>query len=168
MGIIDQKARVETPDEWHAHISKARTNPFPFVVIDCVRDMFKNYTSYLKPTYKPSCPFPTHPVRDFWVTSDKPVMVLTRENYNGSFVEYPVLKRVSKARILPPASVLTSAYDEALPLNKKKYDDLCFLSKFCSSATAVYFKNLPYLNTLSTRADNDPTSGESDRDNDND
>ena len=59
MGLINQKARLETPDDWCNHIRK---NPKPFVVVKCSQDMFKGFTAFLKPLYKPTCPFPTRPM----------------------------------------------------------------------------------------------------------
>lgn len=166
MGLIDQKARVETPDEWRAQISTARINPMPFVVINCTRDLFKTYTSFLKPLYKPACPFPTRPVREFWVSSSKPPgMVYVRESFFGAYSEHPILKRVARARPVAPVSVLQNAHDEAIPLKKVKYDDLCSLSRFCSSAAAEYFKNLPYINNVGALADSSDSESSDDPEN---
>ena len=58
-----------------------------------------------------------------------------------------------------PASVLHDAHAEALPLKKAKYDALCALSRFCSSEAALYFKNLPCVNTVNVATDSSESSG---------
>lgn len=148
MGLINQKTHLETPDDWRAHIGKSRSNPMPFVVVNCQKEMFKTYTAFLKPAYKPSCPFPTRPLRDYLVKAEVPTLVYVRENYNGIWDTHTLQKRplARDPQNRNSFSVpLANAYNDALPLQVAKYNDLQVLSKFCTKHAAIFFKNLPCI-----------------------
>jgi hypothetical protein len=145
MALINQKAHLETPDDWRRHIETSRINPSPFVVINCLNAMFNAYTKYFKPVYKPSCPFATRPVRDFMVKSVHPQLVYVRNNYNGSWKSHIMLKRVKRVNPVSEQPKLGQSRCVPIPLTKAKYNDICALSKFCSQSAATFYRSLPYI-----------------------
>lgn len=144
MGLINQKKTVETPDEWREHIAHSRVNPMPFVVVNCLSDMFMQHTKYLTPFYKRVCPFATRPIREFQVTTEDKNVMLIRNSYNSHWERMVVVQRqttAGRARI----NTLQRSYLNILPLKKAKFNDLQSLAKFCSPATALYFSNFPFV-----------------------
>ena len=52
MAHFNQMARIELPEEWAEHVRGARQKPKPFNVIECSKDAFKGWTTFLKSFYK--------------------------------------------------------------------------------------------------------------------
>lgn len=148
MAYLNQKARIELPEEWAEHVRGARQRPKPFNVIECSQDAFKGWTAFLKPFYKKTCPFPIRPVREFRVQKEHPRLMFYR-NFNNcpwasSVVNTPVSFRSMKAVNEGEFKLPGLAYKERLPISTAKYNDLQSLKKFCRPETRRYFDELPH------------------------
>lgn len=108
MGLINQKSSMETPSGWRTVIAGARHNSSPFVVVNCQQSMFKQFTKYLKPGYKPVCPFQTRPIKEFRVEKGQPNLVYLRDNFigawTGEILEKTLLLRKGKSSTAYEAS----------------------------------------------------------------
>lgn len=128
MAYLNQKARIELPEEWAEHVRGARQRPKPFNVIKCSQDAFKGWTAFLKPFYKKTCHFPIKPVREFRVQKEHPRLMFYR-NFNNcpwasSVVNTPVSFRSMKAVNEDEFKLPGLAYKERLPISTAKYNDL--------------------------------------------
>ncbi|KAK9874396.1 hypothetical protein WA026_002743 [Henosepilachna vigintioctopunctata] len=83
MAYLNQKTRIELPEEWAEYARGARQRPNPFNVIECSQDEFKSWTAFLKPFYKSKCPFPIRLVREFRVQKEYQHLMVYR-NFNNS------------------------------------------------------------------------------------
>jgi len=150
MGLINQKSAVETPDGWRTVFEGARHSPSAFVVVNCQQSMFRQFTKYLSPGYKPVCPFQTCPVKEFRVEKDQPHLVYLRDSFNGAWTGEVLEKTLTrKGKKVPqppmqPQRNIPPCYKTLIPLKKAKYNDLQQLAKFCSEASALYYKTLPH------------------------
>uniref|UniRef100_A0A2A4K6G5 Uncharacterized protein n=1 Tax=Heliothis virescens TaxID=7102 RepID=A0A2A4K6G5_HELVI len=148
MAYLNQKTRIELPEEWAEHVRGARQRPKPFNVIECSQDAFKGWTTFLKPFYKKTCPFPIRPMREFRVQKEHPRLMFYR-NFNNSpwessVVNTPVSFRSMKAVNEGEFKLPGLAYKEKLPISTAKYNDLQSLKKFCRPETRRYYDELPH------------------------
>lgn len=151
MGLINQKTRVELPNEWNSVVENSRSKPSPFKVISCEdQTVFKAWTKFLSDIYVKKCPFKSRPVRELSVVDYHPRMVLHRSSFNGPQTESVVIKakRKRKRRSLEEGcfEMPTILYTEKIPVSKPKFQDLQVLKKFCSEEAQHYFDTLPHSN----------------------
>ena len=136
--VVNQKARMETPDGWLHEFRATRKNPSPFNIIKMESEMFQNVTEHIKVFYKTSCPIPTRPIREFVFEEAHPRLLRYRENWNGAYstavISKPVGARTS-ARQVP----LTPLYSGKLPISEAKYIDLQVLKTFCSLQAQQFY-----------------------------
>ncbi|GFO14459.1 hypothetical protein PoB_004096400 [Plakobranchus ocellatus] len=83
--VINQKARVETPDDWLRAFESARKSPSPFNVLAVQQDMFLQITNHIKVLYKATPQFPTRLIRETLFTRAHPRMIQHHANWNGPF-----------------------------------------------------------------------------------
>lgn len=167
MGLINSKAFVELPSGWDDHIRNARVKPSPFKVISCEdQTIFRSWSHHLKDYYIPKCPFESRPVRELVIKKEEPRMIDHRDAYNGGFISSVVVptkkkqtikkgKAVTKksknagnaVRVLPDLpsgqfELPNLKYENRIPINIKKYQNLQDLKRFCSVEAQIYFENL--------------------------
>lgn len=142
-GLINQKSEVDVPQQWVEVFKNARCKPRPFDVIECKQDMFFAWTDYLAPTYKKKCPFSTRPLKEIRIRHDHPRTIETRENYNGArqsfIIAGPNLTWKGSPKLL---------YKEAIPVPKKKYQQLQELKKFIADEYQNYYLELPTIDNI--------------------
>ncbi|GFO26860.1 voltage-dependent calcium channel unc-36 [Plakobranchus ocellatus] len=85
MAVINQKARVETPDGWLREFESTRKSPSPFNVVAVQQDMFLQITNHIKILYKATPQFPIRPMREILFTRAHPRIIQHRANWNGPF-----------------------------------------------------------------------------------
>lgn len=147
MGLINQKTRVEVPNEWNTVVENTRFKPSPFKVVSCEdQTIFKAWTNFLMEIYIKKCPFKTQPVREIFVVDNHPRMMLHRSSYNGPHTESVVIEAKRKRASLEEGCFYLPPrlYFEKLPISEAKFKDLQHLKKFCSEKAQQYFTNLPY------------------------
>lgn len=142
MGLINQKANIDLPREWWAVFKSARQSPTPFVVIECKRDMFLQFTNFLKPGFKPKCPIPTRPIRELVTNKSHPTYVSFRDSFNGTY-ETGVI--TSNTRLPLSISAIKQSYPGPVAIKKAKYDDLQVLKRFCVPNARPFYDNLLYI-----------------------
>lgn len=85
-GLINQKARVELPDEWAEVFKLARTKPAPFDVVQVTENFFKTWTKYFSINfYKTKCPFQSRPIREIKILKEDPHFLYFRSSWNGTW-----------------------------------------------------------------------------------
>lgn len=141
MGLINQKAVAETPDDWNNIIRNSRKNPSPFIVIDCKQEMFKRWDEYLSSFYKKTCPFPSRPVKVFRVTQEHCSLVEHKDSYNGLFKK-SALRKDRKPYKTTGHQYLPNSYSRPLPLSAPKLNDIKHLVQFCSVSSRKFFDDL--------------------------
>ena len=62
--VVNQKARMKTPNGWLHEFRATRKNPSSFNIIKMESEMFQNVTEHINVLYKTSCPIPTRPIRE--------------------------------------------------------------------------------------------------------
>lgn len=115
-GHVNQKARVELPNEWAEVFESSRVKPTPFDVVRVTQDFFKQWTEYLSTNfYKTKCPFQSRPIRELKILKEDPQFIYFRSSFNGCwetavFVDpkkwkkYWTLKKTDKEFELPRVS----------------------------------------------------------------
>lgn len=96
MGIINQKARVETVNELCDLVQSSRKKPSPFVVEHLSEDsqhIFQKWTEHLNKFYKKKATFPIQSIRQFEVSKEHPRLIKYRDTYNGSWISAVVMDR---------------------------------------------------------------------------
>lgn len=96
MGIINQKARVETVKELCDLVKFSRKKPSPFVVEHLSEDnqnIFQKWTEHLNKFYKKKATFPIQPIRQFQVSKEHPRLIKYRNTYNGTWTSAVVSDR---------------------------------------------------------------------------
>ena len=61
---VNSKKDVELSDDWRCELRRSRVKPSAFHVIDATQYMFMAYQTFLKSTFKATCPIKTHPIRE--------------------------------------------------------------------------------------------------------
>lgn len=161
MGLINTKARMETPSDWEQNIITARVKPMPFNVISVSQTHVKQWTDFFSDKYTKKCPFPVQKMREFRVTRDHPRMISHRDTYNGSYLQLPIISANQCKSLLPNDSTDNShfefklpqpSYNSLIPIDRDKYIDLIFLSKFCESEEAKkLFADIPHIDKLKNK-----------------
>lgn len=155
MSFINQKANVELPEEWREVIRNSRTKPTPFGVINCDQTLFKSWSNFLKPFYKPKCPFPTRAVRCIKILQDE--FINYRNTFFGNYMKKNVMwqspaRGKNKGKPQTRCQLIYS-YDSPLPVSTAKYNDLKHLAKFLVNPQAArFYTSLPRIESLA--ADN--------------
>ncbi|KAK3758738.1 hypothetical protein RRG08_020504 [Elysia crispata] len=126
MGLVNTKASASVPSVWVTIFKAARKSPVPYYVTEVRQDMVKNFSEFLRPLYKKSCPFPTRPIRDMiFDQGEGPGTVIHRESWNGildkTSMIIPTRKKNNFSRC--PAAP-TGLYKERLCISAAKYKDL--------------------------------------------
>ena len=159
--VVNQKARMETPDGWLHEFRVTRKNPSPFNIIKMESEMFQNVTEHIKVLYNTSCPIPTRPIREVIFEEAHPRLLRYRENWNGAYSTAVISKPVgtrTRTRQVP----LTPLYSGKLPISEAKYADLQVFKIFCSLQAQQFYDDLPHagLNVDSHESDLDCSSSE--------
>ena len=68
--IVKTKSDVELPQRWYEILREARKFPSPYQVVEMGLRDFKDFTNFLKPLFKATCPFPTRPIREITFNKD--------------------------------------------------------------------------------------------------
>ncbi|XP_068082416.1 uncharacterized protein [Anabrus simplex] len=154
MGLVNQKARIETPEDWAYVFSTARENPSPFQVrllhsseepfatSSAISDfIFAKWTVHLSQFYKKK--FPTRPIREI-VLDNNDRGIKFHCTYTGEWTDQEMISRTQKQLpkgqfFLPGHSYSTGS----IPISKAKYDDLQHLAKFCGPKAQAFFQALP-------------------------
>lgn len=89
MGLINQKARCELPDDWRHEIANARMKPEPFIIVDCKKEMFYGWGEFLNGYYRKKCPFAQRSIAEYHVKEDSKLAFL-RQSYSGPYKSYMV------------------------------------------------------------------------------
>ncbi|RUS69503.1 hypothetical protein EGW08_022732 [Elysia chlorotica] len=144
MAVINQKATVETPDDWFQQFKSARKNPSPFNVVAMQQDMFLQVTNHVKGLYRATPPFQTRPIREIIFTRDHPRTIQHRANWNGPF-ETSVLSKPLGKRGVAQQPPLSPIYQERIPMTLAKFKDLQILKTFCSATAQQFYDNIPYV-----------------------
>ncbi|KAK9871753.1 hypothetical protein WA026_014208 [Henosepilachna vigintioctopunctata] len=97
MAYLNQKTRIELPEEWAEHVRGARQRPNRSNNIECSLDAFKNWAAFLKPFYKSNCLFPIRPMHEFRVQREHPRFMFHR-NFNSSPWESSVINTPASLR----------------------------------------------------------------------
>lgn len=141
MGLINQKADAELPNQWWEVFRSARKSPSPFVVVECEQCMFFYFSSFLQAHYKVKCPFPTRPIRELIIEREHPQYISIRNSFNGVFETSVIVRNKS----VPKSSAkLGPLYDGRIAIKKAKYDDLQVLKRFCGEDAKKFFDALPH------------------------
>lgn len=85
MGLVNQKAKVELPEEWANVFRESRMKPMPFTVVEVDQPLFRKWTEHLKTQYTKKCPFKTRPVREIKIVHTHPRFIFYRNSYHGAF-----------------------------------------------------------------------------------
>lgn len=96
MGIINQKARVETVQELCELVQSSRKKPAPFVVENLSEEnqhIFQKWTEHLNKFYKKKANFPIQSIRQFEVLKEHPRIIKYRDTYNGIWTSAVVMDR---------------------------------------------------------------------------
>lgn len=157
MGLINQKSRVEIPNEWNEVIRAARRKPSPFHVVEVQQDFIYNWTSYFKNPFKKKCPFQTRPVTEIKFCQEHPRTVNIRTTYNGQWESYDV---IDKAFIKGGLEIFHKEnphllYDNKIPVPRAKFEDLQVLKRFCSESAQEFYNALPYCSTVPDHEDDE-------------
>lgn len=170
MGIINQKARVETVKELCDLVQSSRKKPSPFVVKHLSEDnqhIFQKWTEHLNKFYKKKASFPIQPIRQLEVSKEHPRLIRYRESYNGAWTTAVVMDRKpivlknlerNSQFLLPEKSYsgklilifytvsLTIKFflfaPGPLPISAEKFANLQTLKKFCGKQAQDYFTSL--------------------------
>lgn len=84
-GLINQKSRVEVPEEWYEVFKMARNKPSPFDVEKVTQSYFQSWTAFLLQRYRRICPFPSRPLRELKIVKEHPRLILHRDSYTGNW-----------------------------------------------------------------------------------
>lgn len=84
-GLINQKSRVEVPEEWYEVFKMARNKPSPFNVEKVTQSYFQGWTVFLLRRYRRTCPFRSRPIKELKIVKEHPRLILHRDSYNGSW-----------------------------------------------------------------------------------
>ncbi|CAH1099465.1 unnamed protein product [Psylliodes chrysocephalus] len=145
MGIINQKARVETVKELCDLVQSTRKKPSSFVVEHLSEDnqhIFQKWTD-LNKFYKKKASFPIQSIRQFEVSKEHPRLIKYRDTYNGTWTSAVVMDRKSMVLknletnnqfFLPEIS-----YKGPIPISAA---NLQSLKKFCGKEAQDYFTSL--------------------------
>lgn len=82
-GLINQKTKVELPEEWCEVFRTSRNKPSPFNVEQVNQTYFRSWTTFFSKRYKRICPFPSRPIRELKIVKKHPGLILHRDTYNG-------------------------------------------------------------------------------------
>ncbi|PSN52501.1 hypothetical protein C0J52_11243 [Blattella germanica] len=157
MGLINQKSRVEIPNEWNEVIRAARRKRSPFHVVEVQQDFIYNWTSYFKTPFKKKCPFQTRPVTEIKFCQEHPRTVNIRKTYNGQWESYDV---IDKAFIKGGLEIFHKEnphllYDNKIPVPWAKFEDLLVLKRFSSESAQEFYNALPYCSTVPDHEDDE-------------
>lgn len=85
-GLINQKARIDIPEEWIEVFKSARAKPTPFDIVPVTQEMFKSWTEYFSNNlYKIKCPFQSRPIREIRILKQDPQFISFRSSWNGAW-----------------------------------------------------------------------------------
>lgn len=146
MALVNQKAKVEVPDDWKLVYTSARRNPSPYHVVTMTGTAFLNIASHIKSHYKTACPVQTRPLKEVTFSKAHPQLIQYRDSWNGPFLSSHIIKQTGQKQRAVQTG-LASLYRERLPIKKAKFDDLQKLKRFCSPSSMHFFDNLPHVNS---------------------
>lgn len=106
MGLINKKARAETPSDWVYVFRNARTKPSPFQVIEVEQDLFRSWTTFLTKYYKKNSPIATRDIKEIYSSKDHPQFLTHRSSYNGMFETTVVVLPNSRSLIQKETAIL--------------------------------------------------------------
>ncbi|KAK9872326.1 hypothetical protein WA026_017141 [Henosepilachna vigintioctopunctata] len=112
MAYLNQKTRIELPEKWAEHVSRARQRPNSFNVIECSQDAFKNWTTFLNQFTEAIVLFPL----------DLCVNVEYRKNINASCftkILIIVINSINEEEFKLPGL----AYKDKRPISTAEYYD---------------------------------------------
>ena len=150
--IVKTKSDVELPQRWYEILREARKFPSPYQVVEMGLGDFKDFTNFLKPLFKATCPFPTRPIREITFNKDAPGLVRYRNAWNGpldSSVFVPRTAIAQRELIRAVSSEPKQHFETLQPISAAKYKDLQVLKRFCSPETHSFYDNLPHDGALS-------------------
>lgn len=142
-GLINQRTKVEVPEQWNEVFQAARAKPQPFEVRKCNQDLFCAWSKFLQKFYRKTCPFATRPVRELQFSEDHPCTIAVRETaYNAAPTTFVIAARNVK---FDSDSSPDALYSTLIPLPKKKYDQLQELKRFVAEEFQQYYEELPSI-----------------------
>ena len=100
MGLVNQKADVELPEDWCRVLEEARAKPTSYNVINFSRNQFLSFTDHMELSFKATCPFPSRPVHEIRFEAQHTKLVSYRNNWNGSMETAVLAKPQKKGSIL--------------------------------------------------------------------
>ncbi|PSN33909.1 hypothetical protein C0J52_20398 [Blattella germanica] len=163
MGLINQKSRVETPNEWNEVIRAARRKPSPFHVVEVQQDFIYNWTSYFKTPFKKKCPFQTRPVTEIKFCQEHPRTVNIRTTYNGQWESYDVIDKAFIKAIEASATLhadkktaMTSGPSTSITIPNIEIDAIslvpCSIPSTAESTSSLQQASLPVTSSFTTVA----------------
>nr|XP_022911724.1 uncharacterized protein LOC111422745 [Onthophagus taurus] len=161
MGLINTKVRIEQPSQWNEHVRTSRSKPSPFTVIECDRSLFKHWSKYfLTTSYKKKASFQTRPIIEILFEKQHPRTVQLRESYSGSWESHIILDKKKKKTSVGQnrnreAEEPELLYEGPIPIPKKKFDNIMFLSRFCGPEAKLFYQNLKIVDQDNDEDDED-------------
>lgn len=144
-GLVNQKATVEIPDHWAREFENARTKPCPFDVVKCTQNMFFAWTKYLSTSYRKVSPVATRPIKEIFIKSNHPMLIESRDSYNGAKTSYVIVPKNKKLQWYQ--DMPDPLYNQAIAIPIKKYNELQDLKQFVAQEHQDYYTNLPFHHT---------------------
>lgn len=83
--LINQKTRIDLPEEWAEVFKSARAKPTPFDVVEVTQDMFKSWTAYFPQLYKAKCLFKSRSIREMKSLKEDPQLLYFRATWHGAW-----------------------------------------------------------------------------------
>ena len=116
--------------------------------------------------FKATCPFPTRPIRELIVRSNKPMITEFHNNLNGGFFSAVVVARGAKGKS-GTASVTSGCpkqlYVQPIPVSEAKFKDLQVLKNFCTKESSLaLFSDLPHDDDVADYFHDDESGSDSD------
>ena len=118
MGLVNQKADVELPEDWCRVLEEATDKPTPYNIIRFSRNQFLSFTDHMKLNFKTTCPFPTRPVQEIQFEAQHPKLVSYRNNWNGSMETAVLAKPQKKGSVLRNLPTMMQLYPTDLVISK--------------------------------------------------
>jgi len=167
MGVINQKIRVELPEDWYREIRSCRIKPNPFNVLEVDQSLIRNWSQLLDTMYVKKPPYKSRPIRELRISNCHPRLLEHRDAYNGHWKSSIIRPRIATSElqlpmrefILPPklytgkfalqlnifCFLCSISFADPIKITQEKFKDLLHLSQFCTSENArSFYKGLPH------------------------
>ncbi|KAJ4426929.1 hypothetical protein ANN_26728 [Periplaneta americana] len=83
MPLIYQKYPAELPEHWIEVVESARMKPPAFHVVPVDQAMLRNWTLYMTPLFRKTCPIATRPITEMVFSVNRPRLREHRFKYKG-------------------------------------------------------------------------------------